>query len=209
MRIAVVCANGRAGKLIVKEAVERGLDVTAVVRENNQSAAQNVLRKDLFDLTTDDLKGFDVVIDACGGWTADTVGVIPKAVKHLCGILAGADTRLLVVGGAGSLYVNPEHTATVADGPDFPDIFKPVAQVHQEALDYLRTVTNVKWTYISPAGDFQAEGTRTGKYILGGEELTLNSKGESVISYADYAIAMVDEATKGNHIQQRISVVAE
>lgn len=78
-----------------------------------------------------------------------------------------------------------------------------------KALDELRTRNDVKWTYISPAGDFQAEGTRTGKYILGGEELILNSKGESVISYADYAAAMVDEALNGNHIQQRISVAAE
>lgn len=67
----------------------------------------------------------------------------------------------------------------------------------------------MKWTYISPAGDFQADGAKTGKYILGGEKLTLNAKGESVISYADYAVAMVDEALKGNHIQQRISVVVE
>ena len=67
----------------------------------------------------------------------------------------------------------------------------------------------MKWTYISPAGDFQADGERTGKYILGGEELTLNDKGESIISYADYAIAMVDEAVNGDHVQQRISVVRE
>lgn len=78
-----------------------------------------------------------------------------------------------------------------------------------KALGELRERKDVKWTYISPAGDFQAEGARTSKYILAGEELTLNSKGESVISYADYAIAMVDEATKGSNIQKRISVVAE
>ena len=65
----------------------------------------------------------------------------------------------------------------------------------------------MKWTYISPAADFQAEGARTGEYILGGEELTLNEKGESIISYADYAVAMVDEIVKGGHIQERISVV--
>ena len=66
---------------------------------------------------------------------------------------------------------------------------------------------DVKWTYISPAGDFQADGERTGAYILGGEELTLNAAGESVISYADYAIAMVDEIESGDHVQQRISTV--
>ena len=115
--------------------------------------------------------------------------------------------RLLVVGGAGSLYVNPEHTAQVMDGPDFPDVFKPLAKAQGKALDELRKRDDVRWTFVSPAGDFQAEGERTGKYILGGEELTLNEQGESIISYADYAIAMIDEALKGNHIRQRISVV--
>lgn len=209
MKIAVVCANGKAGKLIVKEAVSRGLDVTAVVREDNATDAQKVLKKDLFDLTADDLKGFDVVIDAFGAWTEDTLPLHSTSLKHLCDILSGTDTRLLVVGGAGSLYVNPEHTVCVADGPDFPDSFRPLADAMAKALSDLRERKDVKWTYISPAGDFQAEGERTGKYILGGEELTLNSKGESVISYADYAIAMVDEAVNGNHIQKRISVVRE
>lgn len=209
MKIAVVCANGKAGKLIVKEAVDRGLDVTAIVREDNQSAAKNVLKKDLFDLTAADLNGFDVVIDAFGAWTEDVLPMHSISLKHLCDVLSGTDTRLLVVGGAGSLYVNSEHTACVSDGPDFPDIFKPLAAAMAKALGELRERKDVKWTYISPAGDFQAEGARTGKYILAGEELTLNSKGESVISYADYAIAMVDEATKGSNIQKRISVVAE
>lgn len=209
MKIAVVCANGKAGKLIVKEAVDRGLDVTAIVREDNQSAAKNVLKKDLFDLTAADLEGFDVVIDAFGAWTKDVLPMHSTSLKHLCDVLSGTDTRLLVVGGAGSLYVNSEHTACVSDGPDFPDIFKPLAAAMAKVLGELRECKDVKWTYISPAGDFQAEGARTGKYILAGEELTLNSKGESVISYADYAIAMVDEATKGSNIQKRISVVAE
>lgn len=209
MKIAVVCANGKAGKLIVSEAVERGLDVTAVVRGENKTRAQHVITKDLFDLTSEDLAGFDVVIDAFGAWTEDTLPLHSTSLKHLCDVLSGTETRLLVVGGAGSLYVNPEHTACVADGSDFPDVFKPLAAAMAKALTELRERKDVKWTYISPAGDFQAEGERSGKYILGGEKLTLNEKGESIISYADYAIAMVDEAVKGNHIQQRISVVRE
>ena len=209
MKIAVVCANGKAGKLIVQEAVDRGLDVTAVVRGQNQTAAAKAIQKDLFDLSAGDLAGFDVVINAFGAWTEETLPQHSTSLKHLCDILSGTDTRLLVVGGAGSLYVNPEHTACVADGSDFPDAFKPLAAAMAKALAELRARTDVKWTYISPAGDFQADGARTGKYILGGEELTLNSKGESVISYADYAIAMVDEAVGGGHIRQRISVVAE
>ena len=209
MKIAVVCANGKAGKLITNEAVERGLDVTAVVRGENKTNAKQVISKDLFDLTKEDLACFDVVIDAFGAWTPDVLPQHSTSLKHLCDILSNTDTRLLVVGGAGSLYVNPEHTMQVMDTPEFPEMFKPLAQAQGKALEELRERKNVKWTFISPAGDFQAEGAKTGKYILAGEELTLNSKGESVISYADYAVAMIDEATKGNHIQQRISVVAE
>ena len=207
MKIAVVCANGKAGQLIVKEALSRGLDVTAVVRGGNRTEASQVIQKDLYDLTAADLKGFDVVVDAFGAWTEDTLPQHSTSLKHLCDILSGTDVRLLVVGGAGSLYVNPEHTAQVMDGPDFPDVFKPLASNMGKALAELRERSDVKWNYVSPAGDFQAEGERTGKYILGGEELTLNGRGESVISYADYAIAMVDEAVSGGHIRQRISVV--
>ena len=207
MKIAVVCANGKAGRLIVKEAMGRGLDVTAVVRGENHSGAPKAICKDLFDLEAADLVGFDVVIDAFGAWTDETYPLHSSTLKHLCDILSRTETRLLVVGGAGSLYVNPEHTVQVADGPDFPDVFKPLAAAMAKALTELRERRDVKWTYISPAGDFQAEGERTGSYILGGEELTLNSRGESVISYADYAIAMVDEAVNGGHIRQRISVV--
>ena len=207
MKIAVICANGKAGRLIVKEAMDRNLDVTAVVRGENKSAAGKVIAKDLFDLTAADLKGFDAVVDAFGAWTPETLEQHSTTLKHLCDILTGTDTRLLVVGGAGSLYVNPEHTAAVSDGPDFPEMFKPLAAAMAKALGELRQRKDVKWTYISPAGDFQAEGERTGEYILGGEELTLNGKGESVISYADYAIAMVDEIVDGSHIQERISVV--
>ena len=97
MKIAVICANGKAGKLIVKEAVSRGLDVTAVVREENQTQAQSVLKKDLFDLTSSDLKGFDVVIDAFGAWTEETLPQHSTSLAHLCDILSGTDTRLLVV----------------------------------------------------------------------------------------------------------------
>jgi hypothetical protein len=121
--------------------------------------------------------------------------------------VAGTNVRLLVVGGAGSLYVDPEHTMTVSETPDFPDAFKPLAAAMGKALSELRERDDVKWTYISPAGDFQADGERTGSYTLGGEELTLNAAGESIISYADYAIAMVDEIESGDHIQQRISTV--
>ena len=209
MKIAVVCANGKAGTHIVNEAVQRGLDVTAVVREENRSNTKRVIQKDLFDLTTNDLKEFDVVIDAFGAWTDETLPQHSTSLKHLCDILSNTDIRLLVVGGAGSLYTNSEHTQQVMDGKDFPDMFKPLAKAQGKALEELRKRNDVQLTFMSPAADFQADGVRTGKYILGGEEFFVNKNGESVISYADYAIAMVDEAVNGNHIQQRISVIAE
>lgn len=207
MKVAVICANGKAGRLIVKEAVDRGLDVTAIAKGDNKTATKKYVCKDLFDLTAADLEGFDAVVDAFGAWAEEELPNHTKSLMHLCDILSDRKTRLVVVGGAGSLYVNPEHTAVVSDGPDFPPQFLPLAKAQGKALEELRKRSDVQWTFISPAGDFQAEGERTGEYILAGEELTLNSRGESIISYADYAIAMVDEITKGNHIQQRISVV--
>lgn len=207
MKVAVVCANGKAGQLITKEAVERGLDVTAIVRGENRSVAEKAVNKDLFDLTAEDVAGYDVVVDAFGAWAEEQLPLHTKSLMHLCDIVSGTQTRLVIVGGAGSLYVNPEHTVQVCDGPDFPAVFLPLAKAQGKALEELRKRNDVRWTFISPAGDFQADGERTGAYILGGEELTLNDRGESIISYADYAIALVDEITNGNHIQERISVV--
>lgn len=207
MNVAVVCANGRTGQLVVKEAVDRGMEVTAIARGENKSVAPRSISKDVFDLTADDLSGFDAVVDAFGAWTPETIPGIPAAMKHLADLVAGTDTRLLVVGGAGSLFVNPEHTATLDMGPDFPEDWKPLSAAHGEGLADLRARTDVKWTYVSPAADFQADGPRTGSYILGGEELTLSEDGVSEVSYADYAIAMVDEIEAGEHVYERISVV--
>ena len=106
------------------------------------------------------------MLDAFGAWTQETLSQHSTSLKHLCDILSGKNTRLLIVGGAGSLYVNSEHTIQVMDGADFPDIFKPLALNMAKALEELRTRKDIKWTYISPAGDFQVDGIKTGKYIL-------------------------------------------
>ena len=209
MKIAVIGANGKAGRLIVDEAMKRGLDVTAIVRGENRTKAPHAVIRDINDITAEDLKGFDVVINAFGTWTPETLPTHTKTLMHVCDALSGSNTRLLVVGGAGSLYMNPEHTLQLYQTPNIPEDYKIIATAQVDELAALRKRDDVKWTFVSPAADFQAEGIRTGKYILGGEEFFTNSKGESVISYADYAIAMVDEAVKGNHIRQRISVVKE
>lgn len=209
MKIAVVCANGKSGSLITEEAVNRGLDVTAIVRGENKSKAQNSIIKSIEDITTEDLTQFDVVVDAYGAWTPETISGIGDTIIFLADKIKGSNTRLIVVGGAGSLFVNPEHTITVDMGPEFPDDWKPLSSSHGRGLSYLRESNDLKWTYVSPACDFQADGEKTGHYKVGGEELTLSNSGESVISYADYAIAIVDEIESGKHIHERISVVAE
>ena len=197
MKLAVVCANGKAGRLITDEAVKRGLDVTVIIRGENKTAANKVITKDI------------LVIDALGAWTPDTLPMHSTSLKALCDAVSGTNTRLLVVGGAGSLYVNPEHTMTLSQTPDFPESWQPLANAMAKALAELRERKDVKWTYISPAADFQADGAKTGKYILAGEDFTLNADKQSYISYADYAAAMIDEAVNGNHVNQRISVLAE
>lgn len=209
-KVAVVCAAGKQGKCLVDEAAARGYDVTGFVRSGKVAnpAAKTVV-KDLFDLTKEDLAGFDAVIDAFGAWTPDTLPLHRTSLKHLCDVLSGTDTRLLVVGGAGSLYVNPEHTMQVKDTEGFPEVFKPLANMQGAALDDLKKRNDVKWTFLSPAGDFVADGARTGEYLLGGEEYFVNDKGESRISYADYAIAMIDEIENANNIRKRFSVIGK
>jgi putative NADH-flavin reductase len=207
MKIAVVGATGKAGSLIVKEAAARGHEVTAIVRDRSKitDAKAKVLEKNLFDLTFDDLKENDVVIDAFGTWSEKSLPLHQTSLKHLADILAGSNVRLLVVGGAGSLYADPTHATRIMDLPDFPEAYKPMATNMAKAFDALRVRTDIRWTYFSPAADFSADRPRTGSYALGGEEPVVDGDGKSAISYADYAVAMVDEAESGKHIGKRFT----
>ncbi|HEM4919589.1 TPA: NAD(P)-dependent oxidoreductase [Streptococcus suis] len=208
MKIAIIAANGQAGQTIAKEAVERGHMVTAIVRSENKSVAQEVIQKDAFALTKEDLAGFDVVVNAFGAWTSETLPDHARLAEHLATILAGSPTRLLVVGGVGSLYLDESQTAMLKDTPDFPADYLPIAEAMGAGLDLYRQATAVNWTYISPAADFDAEGQKAGSYTVAGEVFQVNAQGESYISYADYAVALVDIAEKGGYQQERISVLA-
>ena len=207
MKIAVLAANGKVGSLIVKEAVERGNEVTAIAREVNKTVAKNFIKKDILDLTEEDLKDFNVVITAFGAWTEETLPLHKTTLEHLSDILANKNTRLLVVGGAGSLYIDDSLKTQLCETADFRADYLPVATNMAKGLEVLRKRNDVKWTYVSPAAEFEYEWERKGEYQLAGEVFTVNAEGKSEISYADYAIAMVDEAEKGNHINQRISVL--
>ncbi|OKY90612.1 MAG: hypothetical protein BHV58_04985 [Bifidobacteriales bacterium 56_10] len=135
-RIAIVGAAGREGSCLVKEAIARGHEVTGFVRRKDQTIDPNAKRivKDLFELTREDLIGFDVVIDAVGAWTPETLASLSSSAAYLCDCLSNTEVRLLVVGGAGSLYTDKGHTACVAEAPDFPEIYKPVAHAHDIIL---------------------------------------------------------------------------
>ena len=125
-KIAVVAANGKASRKIISEALSRGFDVTAFGRhEENNTEAKTYVRKDILDLTREDLAGFDAVVSGFGAFTPETFPLYQTTTEHLADILAGSDTRLLFVGGAGSLYTNPERTETLADGKDFDPPARP------------------------------------------------------------------------------------
>lgn len=207
-KVAVISSNGRVARLIIEELVGRGYDVTGFSREEtNASKAQTYIQKDLFDITKEDVADFEVVVSAFGTWAPETLHLHVEVINHLSDIMANSDARFVVVGGAGSLYVDPELTVQLVDTPDFPKEYYALAKAQTDALDVLRKRNDVKWTFVSPAADFQAEGERTGQYILAGDQFTLNERGESILSYADYALGFADEIEKGNHIQERISLV--
>lgn len=204
MKIAVIGANGKEGSLIVKEAISRGLDVTSIVRDAKKSPTEDYLVRDVYSLQTEDIKEFDVLVDALGFFGPAVKEYVP-AMKRLIKILTGLKTRLLVVGGAGSLYVDENHDKQLYQEEDFPAAVEPLSEEMGKSLDVLRD-SSIDWTYISPAAMFDAKGERTGKYVLAGEELTFDTEGKSEISYADYAIAMVDEIINKKHPNERISV---
>lgn len=211
MKIGIIGASGKAGNLILKEAVERGHEVTAIVRsaskvENKQVA---VVEKNIFDITSQDIENFDVIVNAFNATPGQENQHI-EAGKVLIEALKGApNTRLVVVGGAGSLFVDEAKSVRVMETPEFPEAYLPTASNMAKNLEELQSTSGVQWTYISPAGFFNPEGKRTGSYKKGGDLLTLNSKGESYISYADYAIAVLDEIENPQHKNERFSVVGE
>lgn len=207
MKIAVIGATGKAGAKIVEEALQRGLEVTAIVRDASKLQTQGVtvIEKEIASLQAEDVATFDAVVNAFGA-PAGAEHLHVELGKHLISIFAGLSARLIVVGGAGSLYVDSELTTRLMDTPDFPALYLPTAQNQGRNLEDLKA-SDINWTFVSPAAFFDPEGRRTGSYTLGGEQLVVNEQQESYISYGDYAIAIIDEIVEPKHIKQRFSVV--
>lgn len=211
MKIGIIGATGKAGNLILKEALDRGHEVTAIVRNASkvEDKSLNVLEKDVFDLTAEDAKSFDVIVNAFGA-PAGKENLHVEAGQALINVLKEApNTRLIVVGGAGSLFTDETQTLRVVDSPGFPDAYKATATNQGKNLQDLQASSGIQWTFLSPAGFFNSEGVRTGKYESGKDQILVNSEGNSYISYADYAIALVDEIENPQHKNERFTVVGE
>lgn len=210
-KVLILGANGKSGSALVEEALRQGHEVTAVARKADyaNSAVKKVIHKDILELTKEDLSGFDAVISAFAAWTPETFPLHKKVAEHLCSLLAGTPTRLLVVGGAGTLYTDESLKTRVMDTPAFPAAWQGVAKATAESFDVLKASSGVRWTYVSPAGDYDANGRRSGAYELGGDVIKVNSKGESYISYADLAIAIIDEVKNGAFVNKRFTAVGE
>ena len=210
MKIAVIGATGKQGNLVVQESLKRGYEVTAIVRNKSKVKVDNVavIERDIFDITADDIKGFDVVVDAFRTQPGEDEQQYTSLQSLIKVFEQCPNTRLIMVGGAGSLYVDPEKTIRVMDTKGFPELFKPTASNMAKGFEALKT-SKVKWTYISPAADFDFEGKRTGHYTLGEDNLIVNAGGESYVSYADYAIALVDEIKNIAFVGKRFTVLSE
>ncbi|SFA68711.1 hypothetical protein SAMN05216249_10113 [Acetitomaculum ruminis DSM 5522] len=208
--IAVLAANGKVAKRIITEAVNRGHFVIGYgIQKKNYTDARIYIQKTILEMTPKDMEGFAVVVDCYGPQNPRSITRHREIINHLCDILAGTDTRLIIMGGAGLLYYNKATGKMLADVPNYPEHKKYITKQMAAALEDLKQRTDVNWLFINPAIKFMVEGERTGKYILAGDEIRLNSKRESIISYKDYAVAMVDEIERCRFNRVMISVLRE
>jgi len=208
MKIGVIGATGKAGQLIMEEAKQRGHEVTAIVRNASKLKNQtNVIEKDIFVITSKDIEQFDAVVDAFNA-PPGSEQMHVESIQSLIKAFQGVQTRLAVVGGAGSLFVDAEKTMPLMSTEGFPAAYYPTASNMGKGLKELEKST-IDWTYLSPAAFFDPEGARTGVYQLGKDHVITNSQNESYISYADYAIALIDELENKNYVNERFAVVGE
>lgn len=210
MKIGIIGASGKVGSLVLEESIKRGHDVTAIVRNASKLSNSNinVLEKEIYDITLEDLKDLDVVINAFGAPLGEEEAHV-KAGRALIEALKGSDARAIIVGGAGSLYVDEAQTTKLIDTPEFPEIFVPTAKGQGRNLEDLKASKDITWTFISPSANFDADGPKTENYKTGKDNLLINSKGNSYVSYADFAFALVDEIEKPQHKNERFTVVSE
>lgn len=214
MKVALIGASGFVGNTILKELLQRGHYVTAIVRnpekikpsENITLVSANVLNE---TEVSNAIAGHDAVISAYNaGWTNPNLyndflkgsQAIQEAVKR------SGVKRLIVVGGAGSLYITPEQQ--IIDTEGFPQEWKPGALAARDYLNIIKKETALDWTFLSPAVEMHqgTSGIRKGTYRTGLENPVMDAEGRSMISVEDTAMAIVDELEHPKHNRQRFTV---
>lgn len=201
MKIALIGATGNIGAKILNEAVERGHEVTGIARDVAKLQGRKGVTAESCDITNEDklagiLRGHDAVIVSVKHNACD--------VDHVYAACRQAGVkRVLVVGGAASLEVEPG--VMLIDTPGFPEEIKVEAAPAVEALKRIRKVDDLDWSFVSPS-IIIAPGERTGQFRLGADELLKDANGDSRISQEDFAVAMLDEVEKPQHIRQRFTV---
>lgn len=217
MKIALIGATGFVGSAVLEELLQRGHAVTALVRNPAKLAARaglNIVQADAQDATevAAAVRGQDAVISAYNpGW--DAPDLYNQFLRGHNAIVAGTKQagvkRLLVVGGAGSLYVAPG--VQLVDTPQFldhvPPNIVPGAQAARDALTGLREEKELDWTFLSPPVGL-APGARSGNYRVGEEAVLMDGDKPAGITIADLAVAIVDEVEAGRQIRKRFTVAA-
>ena len=217
MKFAVIGATGYVGNAVVQELAARGHDVTAFARNTGKVFAAPNVRAVAADVTAagfaEQLAGFDAVVSAFNpGWTNPDIGRDFR--DGYAAILAAAKSAgvpyLLIVGGAGSLYIAPG--VQVIDTPDFPKEIYDGANAARDLLTELRGRNDLNWAFISPPICLGADGghseDRTGKYRLGGDDALMDGDAPAGISVADLAIAIADDVAQKAHLHQRFTVAS-
>jgi putative NADH-flavin reductase len=210
MKIAIFGATGNIGSRVVTEALNRGHDVTAIVRHPEdyklESPHLRVAKGDLFNTQDVEAAVFDhdAVVSAYNFTKGATPSTITEIIVPLINGLKQAHVkRLIVVGGAGSLEVAPGVQSV--DTPEFPAEFKPAALAHREALKIYQQEKELEWTYVSPSA-YILPGERTGNFRTGKDQMLFDEHGQSHISMEDFAVAIIDEIMNPQHIRERFTV---
>jgi len=211
-KVAVIGATGFVGTQVVKELVNRGYEVEAIVRdaskvEQDEKVTAKSVDVNNVEVLAESLKGNDAVISAFNaGWTNPNLyndflngsENIEKAVEN------SGVKRFITVGGAGSLFIDGNQ---LVDGPDFPAEYKPGATAARDYLNKIKENKTLDWTFFSPAIEMHqgTAGVRTGKYRTALENPVFDENGRSVLSVEDVAVALVDELEQNNHIRERFT----
>jgi putative NADH-flavin reductase len=211
MKIALIGATGFVGSSILKEALDRGHEVMAIVRHPEKLKPHAKLRSQKGDVSNSDdvarlVASHDAVISAFNpGWSNPDIynQQVKGALSIINGVKKAGVKRLLFVGGAGSLEVKPGIQSV--DLPEFPAEYKQGALATREALNMLRKEPSLDWSFLSPSADL-FPGQRTGKFRLGTDQPLVDAQGESRVSVEDYAVARIDEVEQPKHIRRRFTV---